>query len=238
MVPDLIGKDVVYALEILSALGLNTRVKETVYHDRFPKYHVIDQHPEAGAAIKKGRDIKLRVSRGTETVVMPNLTGLSLQHGEILLAKNGLCSGVLATMSHNRYTIGRLIAQNPLPGKTVLRGTCTDLLISKGPPAWQLPLVDLTESDKQNEGIGIHGQTELLRFTLENGFLKKRVQVKMEMAGIILHLFDDFLPPGQEVWLLAPKNGTSTMSVYVDGQLLRFQTMGIGESLGLMIGKR
>lgn len=230
MVPDLVGKDVVYVLEILSDLGLNTRVRETAYHDRVLKHHVIDQHPQAGTAIKKGRDVRIRVSRGPETVVMPNLAGLSLQHGEILLADNGLCRGAVATMFHNRYSAGQIIAQYPLSGQTVLRKTCTDLLVSKGSPLPRLSLMDLTRTDLPEKRFETSARTELLRFGLDNGFLKKRVQVKMALAQFSLNLFDEYLSPEQEVWLLVPKNGNPTISVYVDDQLRLTRFLEMGDS--------
>ncbi|MEE4111394.1 MAG: PASTA domain-containing protein, partial [Desulfobacteraceae bacterium] len=144
IVPDLVGKDVLYGLEILSDLGLNTRVKGTVYHDQVPKNHVIDQDPDAGAAIKRGREVKIRVSRGPETLLMPNLAGLSLQQSRILLTENGLCQGVLSRMISPRFDPGQIMAQYPPTGRIVSRNTCADLLLSRGPSSPAFPMVDLT----------------------------------------------------------------------------------------------
>jgi hypothetical protein len=68
-------------------------------------------------------------------------------------------------------------------------------------------------------------QVEWFRFSLENGFLKKRVQVKMNLPQLSLSLFDDFLAPGQEIWLLMPKSGNPTILVYVDGRLVETRMM-------------
>ena len=283
VVPDLVGKDVLYGLEILSDLGLNTRVKRTSYHDQVPKNHVIDQDPEAGAAIKRGRDVKIWVSRGPETIVMPNLTGLSLQQSGILLTENGLCRGTFAGMTSPGNAADQVFAQYPPPGVTVSRNTCADLLISRGPSSPAFPMIDLSGFSLESairrleqlqltvgsiriahtlgaplETIvdqmplagyrvalgsrvdltvnrpktGQHAgdpentdQVELLRFSLENGFLKKRVQVKMNQAQVSISLFDDFLEPGREIWLLVPKSGNPTILVYIDGQLLETRTM-------------
>jgi serine/threonine-protein kinase len=187
------------------------------------KHHVIDQHPEPGTALKKGRDVRISVSRGPERVIMPNIAGLSQQHAEILLTENGLCRGKMARMSHRRFRRGQIIAQYPLPGKSVLRNTCTDLLISSGPPSSPLPLTDLT----QTGFFASSDRTDFLRFTLDNGFLKKRIQVKMELDSFSIELFDDFLSPGREVWLLVPKSGTPTVRVYVDGQVTPLPSMGL-----------
>lgn len=283
VVPQLTGKDVLYGLEILSDLGLNTRVKGRAYHDQVPKNHVIDQDPDAGTTIKRGRDVKIRVSSGPETVVMPNLTGLSLQQSRILLTQNGLCRGALATVSSSRNTMGQVMAQVPLPGATVSRQTCTDLLVSQGPSSLAFPMTDLTGlpletairrleqlqltvgsirmvhmageapetiveqrplsgyrmtrgtrvdlsvnrtrtySDSADRPIA--GGVELYRFSIENGFLNKRVQVKLNTGQVSLSLFDEFVAPGQEIWLLIPKNGNPTVLVYVDGQLVETRFM-------------
>lgn len=278
IVPDLVGKDVLYSLEILSDLGLNTRVKTTAYHDQVPKNHVIDQDPEAGSAIKRGRDIRIRVSRGSETIVMPNLAGLSLQQSRILLIENGLCQGALAGMTSYWNPADQVMAQYPMPGATVARKTCADLLISKGAAAAAFAMVDLagftlesairrleqlqlslgrvrivhtpgapletivdqlppagyrvapdsrvdltvnrSAAGSTASVTGSADQVELLRFSLENGFLNKRVQVKLNQARISLSLFDDYLPPGQEIWLLVPKSGNPTVLVYVDDELV------------------
>jgi serine/threonine-protein kinase len=248
-----------------------------------PKNHVIDQDPEAGATIKRGRDVKIRVSRGPETIIMPNLAGLSLQQSRILLAENGLCQGLSATMRSSRYSAGQVIAQMPSPGDTVSRNTCADLLVNKGPAPSAFRMLDLSgltlqtalrrleqvhmvpgrihivhDSGASLETIvdqhplagyrvargtpvdltvnrmpnptGTHkqaqaGQVELFRFALEHGFLNKRVQVKINQRQLSLSLFDDFLAPGQEIWLLIPKSGNPTVLVYVDGQLVKTQIM-------------
>jgi eukaryotic-like serine/threonine-protein kinase len=283
VVPDLVGKDVLYSLEILSDLGLNTRVKGTAYHDQVPQNHVIDQDPDPGTAIKRGRDVRIRVSRGPQTIVMPNLTGLSRQQGEILLTENGLCRGAVAGMASFRHTAGQVIAQFPQTGTTVSRNTCIDLIISRGPPSRAFPMVDLSgvsletaihrleqlqltvgnirsvhkvgalqetvldqvpqagyrvtpggavdltvnrSGQRRHSGAPqTTNQVELFRFSLENGFLKKHVRVKMSQAQMSINLFDDFMAPGQEIWLLVPKSANPTVLVYVDGQLVDTRMM-------------
>lgn len=279
VVPDLVGKDVLYSLEILSDLGLNTRVRGTVYHEQVPKNHVIDQDPEPGASIKRGRDVKIRVSRGPERIVMPNLTGLSLQQSRILLTENGLCKGSLATMASSRQNKGQVVAQHPPAGATTSRDGCADLLISGGPRSFSFPMPDLSgqplektlrrldalrvtvgsiqssfrpgspietvleQTPPSGYRVAAGSQVDLtvnrspvpwsdsdrepsdamklFRYTLENGFLNKRVTVMVGKSQGPMRLFDDFVSPGQEIWLLIPKSDTSSVRVYVDGQLMK-----------------
>ncbi len=75
VVPDLFGKNVVYVLELLTDLGLNTKVKGSEYNADVPENNVIFQEPEPGAEIKKGRDVRIVISKGAKSILMPNLKG-------------------------------------------------------------------------------------------------------------------------------------------------------------------
>ena len=92
VVPELGGKDLVYSLEILTDLGLNIKVKGSEYSSTVPKNHIIFQDPEPGATIKKDRDVRIVISKGTKTVVMPKLNTLSLQQAKIIIEENDLAA--------------------------------------------------------------------------------------------------------------------------------------------------
>ena len=150
IVPHLEGKDVVYALELLSELELNTKVKGSEYTSDIPKNHVVFQEPQPGSEIKKGRDVKIIISRGPRTVAVPNLIALSLQQASIILEENDICQDKLSRSYHNEVEKDRIIAQVPAAGTVIARGACTDLLVSKGPqpPAFKMPdLTGLTLED-------------------------------------------------------------------------------------------
>ena len=117
VVPELVGKDVVSVLETLTELGLNTKVRGSEYSADTPKHHVIYQQPEPGAEIKKGRDVRILISKGTETIPMPNLIGLSQRQAVILFDENDLCRGHIAGTSAQTFEKDAVIAQVPAPGR-------------------------------------------------------------------------------------------------------------------------
>ena len=137
VVPDLVGKDVVYALEILTELGLNTKVKGAEYNAEIPKNHIIFQEPYAGEEIRKDRDVRIIISKGAKEVITPKLAGVSDMQARIILEENDLCLGNISRLNHRQSRRGEVISQTPAPGKTILRGTCVDLLISSGPLSWK-----------------------------------------------------------------------------------------------------
>lgn len=141
IVPELTGKDAISALRLLSGLELNTRVSGFEYDEHIPKDHVIHQAPEAGRTIKKGRDVSLVISWGAPTVTLPDLTGQSLPQALIIVEENGLAEGHRSFVYSANAPRDTVIAQHPLPGRTVKRTQRVDLLISLGvrPKAFQMP---------------------------------------------------------------------------------------------------
>jgi eukaryotic-like serine/threonine-protein kinase len=144
VVPSLTGKHAVFALELLSDLSLNTKVSRSEYNNDVPRYHVVLQEPEAGTELKKGRDVRLVLSKGSLTLLTPNLKGLSIQQARILLEENGLCNGEVAVTSSAQFKNDVVMAQTPGAGTKIERDRCVNLLVSGGMRPRDYAMPDLT----------------------------------------------------------------------------------------------
>ena len=282
VVPDLLGKDVVYSLEVLTDLGLNTKIKGSEYSDDFPKNQVILQEPLPGSEIKKGRDIRILLSKGPKVITMPNVTGLPVRQARLLLEESGLCPGRDAYVHDDELADKDVvIAQDPLHSILVNRGRCVNLLVSMGqrPRAYQMPdlkglsvdeaviyiershlqvgrfryeihqdkpdnviigqypnsgyrvidksPVDLMVNRKPgpNPGSG-SDQTQrsgFFRYKTDSGFLNRHVQARLDSMGVSSELYNGFMGPDQELWLLVPTNTIATLFLYIDGELVKTQ---------------
>ncbi|MDY6987935.1 MAG: PASTA domain-containing protein [Thermodesulfobacteriota bacterium] len=150
VVPDLEGRDVVYALEILTDLGLNIKISGFEYRADIPKNHVAYQAPRPGAEVKKDRDIRIVLSKGPKSVLLPNVVGMDVREAHIIMEENGVAEGVVSRTYSQRAIRGELMGQAPAPGTTVKRGSPVDLLISLGrrPVRFKMPYLDgLTVED-------------------------------------------------------------------------------------------
>ncbi len=281
VVPNLEGKNVVYVLELLTDLGLNTKVKGSEYNPDVPKNHVIFQDPEPGAEIKMGRDIRIILSKGTQSIVMPNLKGLSIQQGRIIVEENDLCMGEISSTYNRNLKKDEIITQMPPAGTIALRGDCVNLLLSLGarPRAYPMPelrglsideallliernrlvlgkmssvfhegqpldtILDhdpphghrVTEETTVNivlnrkpgqntrEHIRAGEGVKLFRYRLEDGLLKKRIKMIMSSYGFSVEMFNEWMKPGQEIWLLIPNNIDATLFLYEEDELVKIQ---------------
>jgi len=279
VVPDLSGKNVVYVLELLTDLGLNTKVKGSEYSADVPENNVIFQEPEPGAEIKKGRDVRIIISKGAKSILMPNLKGLFVRQARIILEENSLRRGEISSTYSNTIKKDEIIAQIPSPGTMITRGECVNLLVSMGirPSAYKMPeliglslnsAITMIESidlvlgeikthfhkDKplntvvaqellpgyrvtQGSAVNIvinrkpvqkgHNYLNesqgggLFRYRLKDGFLKRHIRVRLNSFGFSADLFDGFMKPGEEIWLLIPRKNNATVFLYEDGELLK-----------------
>ena len=141
MVPDLKGKNAIAALEMLTDLGLNTKVKDLEYSDEISRNHIMYQNPAAGEKIKKHRDVSVVISKGPKTIILPDLRGLQADRAEIILEDNGLDAGNITRAYSQGAAKDAVIAQSPAAGKAIRRSTPVNLLVSIGarPGAFKMP---------------------------------------------------------------------------------------------------
>lgn len=276
-VPDLVGKDVVEVLFMLTDLGLNTKLGGAEYSADMPANHVVFQEPKPGDEIKKDRDVRIILSKGPKNIDVPNLKGVSLSQARILLEENGLCVGTRSTIYSDRVRKDEIVAHSPAGGRTLSRGSCVDILVSRGarPAAYKMPdlngrpleetmllfesvdlklgrvrpvsyknrpwnsiveqeplpghrvmegfRVDLSvnRTEGETDRDALHGLTgvHLFRYRAANGFLNRRIRVRLDGFGGSIELYDDFLKPGDELWYVVPDNPDTTLLLYEDGAL-------------------
>jgi len=140
-VPDLTGQEIRAALEIASRSELGLKVTGTGHDPSIPPGHIVSQDPRPGVSTRKNRIIRIVVSQGTPTVLVPNLTKLSLRRARLQLTQAGLTLGNVSR-SHNLDTESdSVVTQTPDSGQLVSRGRNVDVLLSNGvrPKTYLLP---------------------------------------------------------------------------------------------------
>ena len=132
LVPNLVGQDTVYALDLLTSLGLNIKVGGFMYSEAIPKNFVAFQEPVSGTRLKRDRDVKVIISRGSKSVRVPNLVGTRFREAELVLSQNGLRLGGICRVPSSQHPRETIIAQRPEPLQELERGEAVDFLISEG----------------------------------------------------------------------------------------------------------
>lgn len=145
VVPDVTGKQVEIAKATLENKKLDVSIKE-IESSEVPIGEVISQTPSGGAVVKAHRTIHLTVSKGDSgsEVLMPNLTGLSLDDAEKILKEIGLTVGNITYAESDTYDNGKVIDQSPKSPDKVAKGTKVNLTVCKKSETNKKPLPDTT----------------------------------------------------------------------------------------------
>ena len=129
-IPDVAGYKSSEAQKKLEDMGFKVST-DYDYSDTVQQDYVIKTTPDIGTNAKKGDTITLILSRGIESVQVPDVRG----HSETD-AKNELTGAGLNVTTKTDYSDdvaeGQVISQDPVNGKFVDRGTTVTLTISLG----------------------------------------------------------------------------------------------------------
>jgi eukaryotic-like serine/threonine-protein kinase len=153
-VPPLNGKTVNEASAILTQVGLNLKVEEGRRTDpTVPAGRINSQDPQAGLQTRRERSVKVWVSAGPRSNVVPALLGESERTAQLRVQQDGLQLASIAEIRSSDYPAGTVVAQNP-SAKT--SGSQVSLLVNRGERGVSYVMPDL---------IGVNGDraADLLR---------------------------------------------------------------------------
>lgn len=148
--PNLVGKNVTEAGQLLRSRGLGLRVADHVYSEA-PINVVVRQTPPPGMQMKVSQQAHVVLSLGQRQLQIPLLEGNSLRVSRIELLRGGLQVGEVSNVSMPDEPVDTVVLQNPKPGE----GAATprvDVLVSAGPyeNSFVMPhLVGLNEEEAQ-----------------------------------------------------------------------------------------
>jgi eukaryotic-like serine/threonine-protein kinase len=146
--PNLVGRNVSEASQVLRSKGLILRVADRVYSD-LPINEVVRQTPSPGMLMKVSQQAHVVLSLGQRELEIPPLEGNTLRVSRIELLRGGLQVGEVSTVVLPDQPADTVVIQNPKPGK----GGATprvDVLVAGAPKeaAYVMPyLVGLHQLD-------------------------------------------------------------------------------------------
>lgn len=129
-VPDLRGQPVSEASDRLADLGLRLRVDDQSRPDaEVPAGHIAVQQPQAGAGVRRGRNVRVWLSEGARANRVPRLVGETERTARIHLEQDGITLAGISEIQTDSYPAGMVIAQDPQP---MSEGNTVSVLLNRG----------------------------------------------------------------------------------------------------------
>jgi serine/threonine-protein kinase len=179
-VPDLEGLTVELAREKVSPLDLVLEVVDQRNDPRMASDHVLEQMPPAGAAVRRGRKVKLVLSLGGKVLRVPDFVGRPARTAAIELRQQGLFPGDEVHVYSYDQPAGRVIAQVPASDASVVPSSRVWRLVSDGPApaAWVMP--DLTGKARQE------AESWIALCGFRKGGVSKVAAARGERGGVVV----------------------------------------------------
>jgi serine/threonine-protein kinase len=128
-VPDVVGQTVADARARLRDLGLRSTV--TRVESAEPRGTVLGQSPAAGAGVRDGATVRLRVSAGPAQASVPDVTGLDEQSARQQLQAAGFEVEVLDEPTDDPARDDVVVAQDPSGGARAEKGALVTLTVAR-----------------------------------------------------------------------------------------------------------
>ena len=133
-IPDLRGRSVLAALDMLAPLKLGIRKEDEEFNDQVPIGAILRQYPEAGTIVREGKTVRVVIGQGGESVFVPSLIGLPLRNAEMLLRQRQLLLGEVSESFSLRVEKGFVLSQDPGAESSIEKNTMVNAVVSAGSP--------------------------------------------------------------------------------------------------------
>ncbi|WP_284652914.1 PASTA domain-containing protein [Flavobacterium terrisoli] len=158
-VPDLAKLSAEQAEEKLDALDLDYIILDTVdFRPEFPKLTIVEQEPKAGAKVKEGRKIYIKINASKYTMVtVPDLIEKTYRQAVPTLEAVGLLEG---TITYKPYLGKDMVLEVRMNGKKlkagdkVLKSSKIDLVLGDGKVVFDDTTIDSTAVDTTQIPLG------------------------------------------------------------------------------------
>lgn len=104
-----------------------------IYSDSVAEGKVAATNPKTGESVAVGATVTYYVSKGQETVSVPDLLGKTKSQAKSALEKLGLVLGKTSKSYSDNFAKNRVCVQSKADGQEVKKGTSVDITLSLGP---------------------------------------------------------------------------------------------------------
>ncbi|WP_162931222.1 Stk1 family PASTA domain-containing Ser/Thr kinase [Streptomyces sporangiiformans] len=172
-VPPVLTMTEAKAKQRLANAGLDVKQIKREYSDTVERGTVISSDPKTGARIRDNDAVTLTISKGPETVRVPDLEGYKLSKAKERLKNEGLAAGMITKSFSEDVTRGYVISTEPGAGTERRASSAIALTISRGSPV-EVPDVrgdDLADARQEltDAGLKVKVATERVNSDFDAG---------------------------------------------------------------------
>ncbi len=156
-VPAVVGHEFAEAGRAMDDAGLTLKVDDNrPFSATVPAGRIASQDPAPGAVVRRGRSVRIWISAGSRSSVVPQLVGESERTAQARVSQDGLEISSIADIRSADLPPGAVVAQDPAPGS---RNTRVGILVNRGERSAGFVMPDLigAAGDQALDVLRSHG---------------------------------------------------------------------------------
>lgn len=139
VIPDLLGSSPEQARAIVEARGLLLVVGGEEENNKYAANLICRQTPLPGSIVNNKSSVTVFLSKGSQYVVVPDLSGLGLSEATVKLSDLGLKIGEVKSEEHATIEADKIIKTTPPVGAEIKRDERITIVLSRGVETSEVP---------------------------------------------------------------------------------------------------
>ncbi len=219
--PDLVGVSQEAAKLQAEAAGFTYREVNSRPSDDIASGSILSQEPPAGQHVSRGSVLKVVISQGSDQVVVPNVSEMTLPTAELHLKQAMLTVGRRRENYDDHVPKGYVRATYPAAGTKVVKGVAVDVEVSWGPKPVLTPTPPVPTAPNPT------GRRETVNYRVPSDAGDKDTPLKVTVDlvdenGVSVSLYEGQLKPGEALPPLPfIVSKPVTLQIAVDGAIRR-----------------
>lgn len=198
-------------------------IRET-YDQSVPSGFIMSQDPAPGAQVELGAAVNLTVSKGQQTLILPDLVGRSLDDARRVLQDLGVTLRDVRQVPRSDVPPGQVVAMVPSAGTRIQHGDAVSVSIAvgEGPSGSPPPQPIVTATPQAPHSPTTPGQRQLrIRVVMPQGPLHQSVKiVVIDQQGVHV-AYEGIHSPGENLDRNVTGTGYTIIQIYIEGRLIQ-----------------
>jgi eukaryotic-like serine/threonine-protein kinase len=222
-VPDVYRHSMEEARFILEQSRLVVGEVREAYDQTVPSGFILAQDPAPGASVARGTAVNLTVSKGQQTLVLPNLVGQSLDETRQMLEPLGVTLREVTQVARSDVPPGQVVSMMPPAGTQIHHGDAVTVTIAmrgggSGTPPPQ-PIVTATPT--QTSPGNVERRQARIHLVVPEGPPRQTVKILViDQQGVHV-AYEGFLNPGENLDRDVSGVGYTIVQVYLNSRLIQ-----------------
>jgi len=222
IVPDVERRSLLEARLLIDEAQLRVGEMRETFDEQVKGGFIMEQDPQPGARVERGRTINLVVSKGPQRLEMPNVIGQPLNDARRLLQDVGVTLSEVRTITNTDLQPGVIVAQSPQAGTRIKATDPISVTVTVRPGQESAPPpAPLVTAQSQPTTPGTNDKVTTVQLVVPAGDASQEVKIIVVDDAGVRTIVRKTVPPGTRINETIRTHGYTIVQIYLQGRIVQ-----------------